>query len=384
MFRKKGLFVAWFLWLFLSASYLFANNIDLILGIKNSFTWRLEFDGAQVISSGSMYYTTLSGIDLYVWANTWNVSYQVTWDFSPATFSWSGAWNYTNIHVVNLWSTGTKYIYIKFIRNRDTWTYFEETAWTRITVVYYTPVVVSTGTTVVNPLTATGSSRNLLESIYDRCPGWDMSPSYYDGRCGDEDGHDTVPWDSSITDPNIPYQLELESAYKYAYRLWITSAWSLSDAALDRMIKRREMAKMISIFATKIMWKKPNYNKTWCDIFNDVKWETAEMTWFMKLSCQLNIMWIKADEKPLISFFPDMYVDRAQFGTIVSRLLFGWIYNQAWPDRYKKHLNILNQDWIIKNINVPNIKELRWFVLIMLKRVDDKFYLQDYLNNVAK
>jgi len=367
----------------LTTCFWYSLKLDIYLGIQNSFVWKLEFDGSQVIYSGWNYYTELSWIQLYIWANTGNVSYNLTWDFVPSLITWNVVWNYTNVKTINFWTqTGTKYIYIKFYRNRNTWEYIEESSLIKIPVIYYLKNVDNNtwnNNSNWNWNISQGWWINVLDRLYDKCPNWDSSPSYYDGRCGDEQYHNITYTNSSNTS-NFTYKQELQNAYDYAYKVWLLSESNIYKARLNDRIKRKELAQMVSVFVTKIMWKTPNYTKK-C-IFNDISKESLELQNYMRLSCELNIMWIKADEKPLLSFFPNMYVDRAQFWTIISRLLFGWKYNQSWPWRYKNHLSALNKNWIIKNISTPDLKELRWFVAIMLKRVDDKFYLDDYLNTI--
>ena len=62
-----------------------------------------------------------------------------------------------------------------------------------------------------------------------------------------------------------------------------------------------------------------------------------------------------------------MYVNRAQFGTILSRLIYGEANNGGTPF-YEKHLNALKAAGIMTMIDNPFMKELRGFVMIMLMR----------------
>ena len=368
----KWFFIKILIWFFF-VCFTYSIQVDINLSIKNSFVWTLELDWTQVTYSGWKYYTTLSWIDLHIWANTWNISYLITWDFVPSPFTWAWVWSFTNIKWINFWNlTWEKKLYIKFYRDRNSGTYIEETDFKIVNFVYYSTWFISTWNQ-----TSIWWWWNMLESLFDRCPNWDNSPSYYDWRCGDETYHNVDGTDWNIKE--LSYQDELQQALDYAYRVWMVTHWNFYKARLNDKIKRKELAKIITIFAIKIMWKQPNLKKD-CN-FNDITWESLELQWYMKLSCELDIMWIIHDETRMISFYPNQYVNRAQFGTVISRLLFGSKYNRPpWVWWYKEHLNALNENWIMKKIDVPSMDELRWFVLIMLKRTDDKYYLDEFLD----
>ena len=62
-------------------------------------------------------------------------------------------------------------------------------------------------------------------------------------------------------------------------------------------------------------------------------------------------------------------VTRAEFGTALSRMLY-WTSDWEYENTelyYTNHLKKLIEEWIITNDN-PNMQELRWYVMIMLKR----------------
>jgi hypothetical protein len=61
-------------------------------------------------------------------------------------------------------------------------------------------------------------------------------------------------------------------------------------------------------------------------------------------------------------FNPNDYVTRAEFGTVLSRLLYGKTYdvaNTLGINRYIKHLQALKDHGIMTKIDVPTMKELR-------------------------
>jgi hypothetical protein len=106
------------------------------------------------------------------------------------------------------------------------------------------------------------------------------------------------------------------------------------------------------------------------------------MKFFMKTACQLDLMWLEPDGKtPKKKFDPNQYVDRAQFGTILSRLVYGDQYNvYDWETfkRYEKHLRALYEDSIIKKIDTPFMRERRGRVLLMLQRTTSENLIDRY------
>jgi hypothetical protein len=88
-------------------------------------------------------------------------------------------------------------------------------------------------------------------------------------------------------------------------------------------------------------------------------------------------MWYNADGKIINKFFdPNYLVNRAQFGTILSRLIYGNTYNiSKWETTdlqwYEKHHLALQRDGIMVQISTPFRKELRSRVLLMLARTNN-------------
>ena len=78
-------------------------------------------------------------------------------------------------------------------------------------------------------------------------------------------------------------------------------------------------------------------------------------------------MWINADGTPLRNFNPDGKVSRAEFVTVLSRVLYWDKYNQDWSKYYEKHMQALLEAEILSDTN-PNIQELRWRIILMLYR----------------
>ena len=160
------------------------------------------------------------------------------------------------------------------------------------------------------------------------------------------------------------FSQEFIDAYLFAYKIWITTQKTIQEADLYWNLTRVHMAKMMSNYDIKIM---SGIIDTWrqCN-FKDITNQSSEMKSYIKLSCQLGIMWVGME-----NFNPNWLVTRAEFGTVLSRILYGNKYNN-WTPYYIEHLKALKKDWIITNID-PNLKEVRWYVMLMLMRATKIF-----------
>ncbi len=151
----------------------------------------------------------------------------------------------------------------------------------------------------------------------------------------------------------------------------------IENARLDGYILRKELAKMISEFSIKVVWLYPDFSKKECDLYTDISKESKELQFYMKLSCRLWLMWLHTDWITVKDTFdPNQYVDRAQFGTIMSRLIFWEKNNWNIDNRYIDHLKSLKQYQIMKYINDPSMKELRWYVMIMMQRTNESWIIK--------
>jgi len=162
-----------------------------------------------------------------------------------------------------------------------------------------------------------------------------------------------------------PFVQELNDAYLYAYTIGITTMPTIQEANMTGTLIRKHLAKMISNFAMQTLNIVPNTGKI-C-IFEDVSSESMEMKRYTKLACQLWLMGLDAQGIPMSIFNPNEEVTRAQFGTVLSRVLRGDTYNGSTPF-YVEHLNALQKAKIMKQISTPGSKELRGFVMLMLMR----------------
>jgi hypothetical protein len=78
-------------------------------------------------------------------------------------------------------------------------------------------------------------------------------------------------------------------------------------------------------------------------IFSDISDETAELQQYIILACQLGLTGIHPDGTVLSDFMPNKTVSRAEFGTVLSRLLYGAMYNEGTP-YYINHLQALKNN----------------------------------------
>ena len=231
--------------------------------------------------------------------------------------------------------------------------------------------------TGVQPITST----NWWRLRKDKCPDWDFSDSYYDWKCG-KNTKDTkathnasslvessyqkweeLKYDTYKFNPN--YSDEMNKAYQYSYYYGITTKDTVKNADMNWKLTRVAMAKMLSQYAINVLWKQPD--KTRQNKFSDVseKLDTEYDNW-VTLAYQLWIMWINM---PNNEFKPYNFVTRAEFATALSRLLYNipdGVYEQTIR-YYTPHINKLVQEWIITNTD-PTMKELRWYVMLMLMR----------------
>lgn len=155
------------------------------------------------------------------------------------------------------------------------------------------------------------------------------------------------------------YNAELQQAYNWAYQNQITTMRSIEKANMKWNITRQELAKMISNYATNILWKTPDTTKS-C-LFPDSN-INPDLVPFVIESCQLWLMW-----QWVTSFKPTDYVTRAEFWTILSRALW-WNQNEWWSTYYENHLKALKSEWIMNKIDTPMDKEVRGYVMLMLMR----------------
>ena len=205
----------------------------------------------------------------------------------------------------------------------------------------------------------------------DDCPNGDYSSSYYDWTCGSKDSSsndDNLSSWANAKDIDSTEWLEsneLQTAYERAHQNWITTMDTVEKADLNGNLTRIAMAKMLSKYAINVLWKTPDETRT--NKFNDVDEKLdAEYDDGVSLAYQLWIMWINM---PNNNFRPFDLVSRAEFVTALSRMRYGTPDGEyaGTAEYYKNHMEILSNEWIVSLLD-PEMKELRWYVMVMLMR----------------
>jgi hypothetical protein len=175
-----------------------------------------------------------------------------------------------------------------------------------------------------------------------------------------------TPGDSTTPSQNDKtYSTEFQQAYEFAKWNGITTMPTIQKANMEWKLTRIAMAKMLSQYAINVLWKNPDTTQN--NKFNDVtdKLDSVYDDW-VTLAYQLWIMW---QNMPWNNFRPNDEVTRAEFATALSRMAYwtsDWEY-RATSKYYVHHMEKLVKEWIITNDD-PNMKELRWYVMIMLMR----------------
>ncbi len=230
--------------------------------------------------------------------------------------------------------------------------------------------------------------------IKDNCPNWDYTNSYYDGNCDIKNpittwsivnisttGDISQSWDittntsndENIVQNNIDQLLSAvvknttlpeKEAYNWAVEVGIATIDTQTQLSIDTRVTRAELAKMLSIYSVDVLEK--TVSDTECK-FEDVNQTNEENLSYITKACQLEIMGVQSDGKtPLSKFNPNAFVTRAEFGTALSRTLYGNIYNQDDNTQWREwHLQKLKEENIISVVS-PNLQERRWWVINML------------------
>ena len=161
------------------------------------------------------------------------------------------------------------------------------------------------------------------------------------------------------------YSEEFQQAYEFAKWNWITTMSTIQKAQMTAPLTRIAMAKMLSQYAMNVLWQKPANIVT--PKFNDVTdKQNSDYDNGVTLAYQLWIMW---QNMPNNKFRPNDEVTRAEFATALSRMIYktsDWVYKST-DKYYTNHMKKLVEEWIITKDD-PKMKELRWYVMIMLMR----------------
>ena len=163
---------------------------------------------------------------------------------------------------------------------------------------------------------------------------------------------------------------EVTDAYKWAYANDITTLLPI-ESNPDGKLLRWHLAKMLVNYSVNVLWKEVPTISEECKNWNDdaSEWESEEIKSYAEQACALWLMWVDTYQH---KFRPNQEVSRAQFGTTLSRLLYGEKYD-GWFPYYEKHLKALNANNIMKNTDNPQQRiELRKWVWVMLQRIQEE------------
>ena len=170
-----------------------------------------------------------------------------------------------------------------------------------------------------------------------------------------------------------PSEREMQELYIRAYEKGLTTMPSLEEARMDHTITRAELAKIITLYATKFHNKTPDTTKTQCGEYKDLNTTNAELAGYVVQACELGLMGYWSNGVVTKEYFsPNGVVTRAEVATILSRLLRGTKYlgsnEENW---YQGHLSALKSEQIIQTDIAPSTPELRGNVFIMLTRLSN-------------
>ena len=176
-------------------------------------------------------------------------------------------------------------------------------------------------------------------------------------------------WEVDVPNCSIQdsqFASEQNDAYLWACQHNITTIRTIQEVRLDQPLTRAELAKIMSVYAMKEYHLKPL--RAAAVNYKDVNTDLGDLADYIQLAYQLQIMGINADGTPIQAFEPHKLVSRAEFATVLSRVIWGNKHNISGDDRYSAHLQALKKYEIITSDVPANWWELRGRALLMLHR----------------
>jgi len=153
---------------------------------------------------------------------------------------------------------------------------------------------------------------------------------------------------------------EYQAAYSYAFENGITTMASIDAANLAGTTTRAQAAKFFVNFAEAMENTKTNSDCTFSDLAPVAGTDLAA---FAVEACEYGLMGINTNG----IFNPNGTLSRGEFGTILSRVLFGDVYNGGNPF-YAAHLNALNQAGLMNDLSNPERSIMRGDAMLLLFR----------------
>ena len=262
-----------------------------------------------------------------------NMTINAKWERNWSSGGWWGGWGWWGSSS----KTGTG------STSSQTWNQINSNTWD----------IASTWTNIKEPESNTGSNIQTWIQV-------DSSE-----QTTQNDSNKSMDSSTSSQDDGKTYSTEFQEAYEFAKWNWITTMSTIQKANMEWKLTRIAMAKMLSQYAINVLWKTPDTTQS--NKFNDVTdKQNSDYDDGVTLAYQLWIMW---QNMPWNNFRPNDEVTRAEFATALSRMAYwtsDWEY-KATSKYYVHHMEKLVKEWIITNDD-PNMKELRWYVMIMLMR----------------
>lgn len=158
---------------------------------------------------------------------------------------------------------------------------------------------------------------------------------------------------------------ELQGAYDYAYGIGITTQSSIDSANMYGNLLRAHMAKMMVAYAKEVKHMTPDTSVR--VNFTDISGQSAELQDYIVEAAQMGLMGLNSDGSVATKFNPTGVVTRAEFGTVLDRVLNGNANNGGTP-YYAAHLAALKSAGVMTNIATPNANEVRGYVMLMMQR----------------
>ena len=128
----------------------------------------------------------------------------------------------------------------------------------------------------------------------------------------------------SISPTTFAFTNQQEDAFYRSREMGFTSATSIEKADFYGVITRAEMAEMLSDFAKNLLWKAQDDSKN-CS-YSDINSLSKKQQDSIIDACKL---WIFSNENQ--KFKPNDIVNRAEFWTALSRVLWGNTYDWWKP-----------------------------------------------------
>lgn len=168
------------------------------------------------------------------------------------------------------------------------------------------------------------------------------------------------------------YPTEMIEAFLFAKNVGMTSFTDITKAMMYGQLTRAQLAKFAVEYATNILNMKPDMNRTdMCFGYTDTS-KVGDLLQYIQYACMMKLLGQKADGvTPASTYRPKDLVTRAEFGTFMSRLVFGNTYNSKSandPHWYQAHLEALKKNGIITQIDTPMKPELRAWAMVIMYR----------------